>query len=111
MNSFFYPKNQEFNSKEFLTDNSNQNYDYDDDEFEEQQQQSDLNQPAAPVAKPTNKAIFLEGVATVINAVLPKPLSCRIICKGGKCKYESSNWPPDQMAIDGLYSHWLEFYI
>ena len=66
--------------------NKNENHD------EKQTETNDI-----PVAKPTKKAVFLESVATVINAVLPSPLSCMVICQGGKCKYESTNWTSDQV--------------
>jgi hypothetical protein len=28
-------------------------------------------------------------------------------CRGASCKYERSDyWRPEQMAIDGIFSHW-----
>ncbi|XP_063680632.1 protein tyrosine phosphatase domain-containing protein 1-like isoform X2 [Bolinopsis microptera] len=36
------------------------------------------------------------------------PLQCQVFCGGKSCKYERSDvWSAEQMAIPGLFSHWV----
>jgi hypothetical protein len=46
------------------------------------------------------------SIAHGVRKIVPQELACKIGCRGAKCKYDSSNWPADQMAIHGIYSHW-----
>lgn len=40
--------------------------------------------------------------------VTPTELQCSVFCGGRTCKYDSSDhWAPEDMAIPGLYSHWV----
>jgi hypothetical protein len=98
MKNFSNHNSQEINSNDDYLFNT---VDMSSNEFEEQMNTYPVKFPI-PVAKPTRKAVFLESVATVINFVLPSPLSCMVICKGGKCKYESTEWPSDQVRIFAL---------
>ena len=34
-------------------------------------------------------------------------MACIFGCNGTKCKYDNSNWPPEKMAINGLFSNWF----
>ena len=34
-------------------------------------------------------------------------MACKFGCKGAKCKYDNSNWPPEKMAISGIFSNWF----
>ncbi|CAF0767368.1 unnamed protein product [Didymodactylos carnosus] len=44
----------------------------------------------------------------LVKKALPERTACRFGCKGNRCKYESSDfWRPEQMAIKGIYSHWI----
>lgn len=37
----------------------------------------------------------------------PPGLQCALLCGGAGCKYErAQRWPPDQLALQGVYSHW-----
>lgn len=39
---------------------------------------------------------------------VPHEMQCSMFCGGRKCKYEGgSHWRPDQMALAGIYSHWV----
>lgn len=39
---------------------------------------------------------------------VPHEVQCSMFCGGRKCKYETSqHWKPDQMAIPGVFSHWV----
>ena len=38
----------------------------------------------------------------------PREMQCSMFCGGKRCKYEQgSTWKKDDMAIDGIYSHWI----
>ena len=38
----------------------------------------------------------------------PKEMQCSMFCGGRRCKYEQgSSWKKEDMAIDGIYSHWI----
>ena len=38
----------------------------------------------------------------------PSEMQCSMFCGGKKCKYESaSQWKPQDMAVTGIYSHWI----
>ena len=38
----------------------------------------------------------------------PNEMQCSMFCGGRKCKYESaSNWKNHEMAIEGIFSHWI----
>jgi hypothetical protein len=38
----------------------------------------------------------------------PSEMQCSMFCGGRRCKYESAaNWKPEDMAVNGLYSHWI----
>ncbi len=41
-----------------------------------------------------------------VRKIIPAEIACKIGCNGNKCKYDSSNWPKEKMAIHGLYSNW-----
>ena len=44
---------------------------------------------------------------TLIKTV-PQEVQCSMFCGGKKCKYDTSSaWSVEQMAIKGLYSHWV----
>ena len=36
-------------------------------------------------------------------------MQCSVFCGGRRCKYEqgASSWKKDEMAINGIYSHWI----
>lgn len=39
---------------------------------------------------------------------VPHEIQCSMFCGGRKCKYEiSEHWKPDEMAIKGVFSHWI----
>ncbi len=39
---------------------------------------------------------------------VPHEMQCSMFCGGKRCKYETSdNWKQDEMAISGIYSHWV----
>ena len=38
--------------------------------------------------------------------VTPPDVMCQMFCGGRGCKYETSNWTKEEMAIDGIFSHW-----
>lgn len=47
-------------------------------------------------------------VSERLRKTASKDLQCSIFCAGGRCKYEgSANWCKEDMAIDGVYSHWI----
>ena len=39
----------------------------------------------------------------------PSEMQCSMFCGGKRCKYEAgpASWKPNDMAIDGIYSHWI----
>ena len=39
----------------------------------------------------------------------PPEMQCSMFCGGKRCKYEAgpASWKPEDMAIDGIYSHWI----
>ncbi len=41
-----------------------------------------------------------------VRQIVPQEIACKLGCKGAKCKYDSSNWPKEQMALDGIFSTW-----
>lgn len=42
-----------------------------------------------------------------LRRVTPTHIQCSMFCGGRRCKYENAtSWKPEQMAIEGLYSHW-----
>ncbi len=39
---------------------------------------------------------------------VPGEMQCSMFCGGRQCKYESRDkWKPNQMAVDGVFSHWV----
>ncbi|KAF2351426.1 Protein-tyrosine phosphatase-like [Trinorchestia longiramus] len=56
-----------------------------------------------------------EAIQTRANAhenanclVTPPTLQCSVFCGGSRCRYENADaWPPQDQAIDGIYSHWI----
>ncbi|XP_043192113.1 protein tyrosine phosphatase domain-containing protein 1-like [Amphibalanus amphitrite] len=56
-----------------------------------------------PTVQP-NYNMFSESVRTVT----PNELQCSMFCGGKRCKYESGReWSESEMAVDGIYSHWI----
>ncbi|RNA24187.1 tyrosine phosphatase domain-containing 1-like [Brachionus plicatilis] len=47
------------------------------------------------------------SISQGFRKVVPHDMACKLGCKGKKCKYETSNWPPEEMAIPGIFSHWI----
>jgi hypothetical protein len=45
-------------------------------------------------------------VAQSMRRIVPQEMACSMGCGGAKCKYDNSNWPEQDMAIKGLFSHW-----
>ena len=39
----------------------------------------------------------------------PSEMQCSMFCGGKRCKYEAgpASWKANDMAIDGIYSHWI----
>ena len=38
----------------------------------------------------------------------PSEMQCSMFCGGRRCKYESSSqWRPEDMSVNGIYSHWI----
>ena len=58
--------------------------------------QNDLPEAKSPYGPLTHK----------VRQIVPQEIACMVGCKGEKCKYCTSNWPPEDMAINGIYSHW-----
>ncbi|CAF0855375.1 unnamed protein product [Rotaria sp. Silwood1] len=47
-------------------------------------------------------------LSQAFKKLLPERTACRLGCRGASCKYERSDyWRPEQMAIDGIFSHWI----
>ncbi|KAG1650963.1 Protein tyrosine phosphatase domain-containing protein 1 [Nymphon striatum] len=47
-------------------------------------------------------------ISETIRCYTSNRLQCPAFCKGKNCKYDTPNcWPRDQMAINGVYSHWI----
>lgn len=47
------------------------------------------------------------GLTHGVRRMVPAELACKMGCRGVRCKFDRSDcWEQDQMAIDGLYSHW-----
>ena len=47
-------------------------------------------------------------VGESIRRNAPKEIQCSMFCGGRRCKYEQgSSWKKEDMAIDGIYSHWI----
>ncbi|CAF3524220.1 unnamed protein product [Rotaria sordida] len=47
-------------------------------------------------------------LSQAVKKLLPERAACRLGCRGANCKYERSDyWRPEQMAIDGIFSHWI----
>ncbi len=39
---------------------------------------------------------------------VPHEMQCSMFCGGRRCKYESAaHWKKEQMAVEGIYSHWV----
>ena len=51
----------------------------------------------------------LTQVGEQIRRNAPAEMQCSMFCGGKRCKYEAgpSSWQPKDMAIDGIYSHWI----
>ncbi|CAF1294181.1 unnamed protein product [Adineta ricciae] len=48
------------------------------------------------------------AVSQAVKKLLPEKTACRLGCRGANCKYERSDyWRPEQMAIPGIFSHWI----
>lgn len=62
---------------------------------------SDINRSSLPPARSPYNA-----VAQSMRRLVSTEMACKLGCKGAKCKYDSSNWPENKMAIKGLYSNW-----
>lgn len=41
-----------------------------------------------------------------IRRTAPGDFQCSVFCGGKKCKYDSSSWHKEDMAVNGIYSHW-----
>jgi hypothetical protein len=41
-----------------------------------------------------------------IRKIVPEEMACMIGCGGEKCKYCNSNWPVENMVINGIFSNW-----
>ena len=53
---------------------------------------------------------FLLKVGESIRRNAPNEMQCSMFCGGRRCKYEqgsASSWKKEDMAIDGIYSHWI----
>jgi hypothetical protein len=61
-------------------------------------------------SRPEPKSPY-NAVAQSLRRVVPQNLACRLGCNGKKCKYDNSDWPPDKMALPGLFSHWYSIII
>ncbi|KAL5258499.1 hypothetical protein ACHWQZ_G009110 [Mnemiopsis leidyi] len=47
-------------------------------------------------------------ISEAFRHVTAGPLQCQVFCGGKSCKYERSDvWASDQMAIPGIFSHWV----
>jgi len=47
-------------------------------------------------------------VSQTVKKFVPERTACRFGCGGARCKYERSDyWTREQMAIDGIFSHWI----
>jgi hypothetical protein len=46
------------------------------------------------------------AVSHKIRKLVPEEIACKIGCSGEKCKYCNSNWPTEDMALNGVFSHW-----
>jgi hypothetical protein len=58
---------------------------------------SDLPEPKSPYGAITHG----------VRRIMPQEIACRVGCGGKNCKYDNSkDWQPEQMAIDGIFSHW-----
>ena len=46
---------------------------------------------------------------TFLDSILSRPVHrCSMFCGGRRCKYESiASWKKADVAVDGLYSHWV----
>lgn len=49
------------------------------------------------------------SISQSFRKAMPHEITCKIGCNGKKCKYETSNWPREEMAIPGIFSHWYSF--
>lgn len=58
----------------------------------------------APQAKSPYNA-----VTQSVRRLVSQEMACKLGCRGKKCKYDSSIWPADKMAINGLFSSWFKF--
>jgi len=78
----------------------------------------ELNPVGSGVRGQNGAAAAVGGVAPVapiytragesLRANVPGDVQCSMFCGGRKCKYESSTyWKPDQMALPGIFSHWV----
>lgn len=50
------------------------------------------------------------SISQGFRKVVPHEMACKLGCKGKKCKYETSNWPVEDMVIPGIFSHWYSFF-
>ncbi|UJR23710.1 hypothetical protein I4U23_026691 [Adineta vaga] len=47
-------------------------------------------------------------LSQAVKKLLPEKTACRLGCRGANCKYERMDyWQPEQMAIHGIFSHWI----
>ncbi|XP_054721880.1 protein tyrosine phosphatase domain-containing protein 1-like [Uloborus diversus] len=42
-----------------------------------------------------------------IRRTAPGEFQCSVFCGGKKCKYDTASWHKEDMAINGIYSHWI----
>ncbi|XP_015928881.1 protein tyrosine phosphatase domain-containing protein 1 [Parasteatoda tepidariorum] len=42
-----------------------------------------------------------------IRRTAPGEFQCQVFCGGKRCKYDSATWHKEDMAVNGIYSHWI----
>ncbi|KAG8198529.1 hypothetical protein JTE90_026432 [Oedothorax gibbosus] len=42
-----------------------------------------------------------------IRRTAPGEFQCSVFCGGKRCKYDSATWHKEDMAVNGIYSHWI----
>lgn len=105
------------NSSKKTNDDDDDEIKYDNEnEYLKQKQKREIN--SKPLSLPRNPSVTFENISKStpkspynafthqIRKIIPEDIACSVGCGGSKCKYCNSNWPREDMDIDGVFSHW-----
>ena len=66
---------------------------------------SAMNRQSMTVDVPDAKSPY-GRITHTVRQIVPQDIACKLGCRGAKCKYDNSDWPSEQMVLNGIYSNW-----